>query len=276
MTDTISQERPLTVMVVDDEPMARLRLRTLLHDCASPPDGAPKMAVDWVGEAASAALARQQLEALHPDVLLLDISMPGKDAATASGLSLAAELQATGYPLVVFVTAHSEHAARAFEVRAVDYLTKPVRLERLRDALQRCEQTLASRAALEQASRAPGASEAQSLSVTERSGVVRVPLVDVRCFRAELKYVTVRTTGRDYLLDESLAELEARYGQRFLRVHRNALVSVPHIRSLERGLDVVRADADSGDSWVVRVADLAEAVPVSRRQLAAVRAVLKR
>lgn len=271
----------LKVLVVDDEPMARLRLHTLLNDCSSPPDGAPPLAVAWVGEAASAALARQQMEALQPDALLLDISMPGKDPATASGLALAAELQATGHPLVVFVTAHSEHAAQAFEVRAVDYLTKPVRLERLRDALQRCQQTLASRAALERAARdqaSEGAEAGAFLSVSERSGVTRLPLDEVRCLRAELKYVTVRTPSRDYLIDQSLAELEARFGTRFLRIHRNTLVSVQHVRALEK-LSSSQGDPSGeaeGDAWVLRVAGLPDALPVSRRQLPSVRALLKR
>lgn len=264
--------------MVDDEPMARLRLHTLLNDCANPPDGASSLPVAWVGEAASVALARQQIDTLQPDALLLDISMPGRDAATSSGLALAAELQASGRPLVVFVTAHSEHAARAFELRALDYLTKPVRLERLRDALQRCLEALASQAALAKASEMAGADAEAFLSVTERGGVTRVPLDDVRCLRAELKYVTVRTPARDYLIDQSLAELEARFGARFMRVHRNTLVSVAHVRSLERG-DPGLGDAESGDggdTWVLRVAGLADSMPVSRRQLSAVRAALKK
>jgi two-component system response regulator AlgR len=268
----------LKVLVVDDEPMARLRLHTLLNDCANPPDGAPALPVVWVGEAASVALARQQIEALQPDALLLDISMPGKDPATSSGLALAGELQASGRPLVVFVTAHSEHAARAFELRALDYLTKPVRLERLRDALQRCLEALASQAALARASQAKGVDADAFLSVTERGSVTRVPLDEVRCLRAELKYVTVRTPSRDYLIDQSLAEIEARFGARFLRIHRNTLVSVAHVRSLERA-DPGQGEAepgDGGDAWVLRVAGLADGMPVSRRQLSAVRAALKK
>ena len=168
---------PLKVILVDDEPLARLRLRALLQDCADP-------ACEVTGEAGDAAAAQMLLRQQPCDLLLLDIGLPGLD-----GLQLAATLQAMAQPPgVVFVTAHAEHAVRAFELDAVDYLTKPVTRERLRSALQRAAQR---RRAAEPAPQAADA--ARVLVVHDRGRVLRVPLADILYLKAELKYVTLRT-----------------------------------------------------------------------------------
>jgi two-component system response regulator AlgR len=244
---------PLRVLLVDDEALARARLRTLLADCREP-------AALVVGEADGAlrALALAQHERF--DVALLDIHMPGID-----GLQLAAALRELPQPpLVVFVTAHAEHALQAFEVEAVDYLTKPVRLQRLQAALQKVERMKAARPA-QQATPDDG----DWLVISERGRTVRVPLAEVLYLKAELKYVTVRTATATHVLDGSLSQLEDKFAARFLRVHRNALVARHAIRALVR-----HQDAEEGDAWAVRLAGVDEPLTVSRRQMAAVREAL--
>ncbi len=242
----------LQVLIVDDEPLARRRLRTLLADCRQP----EAVATAEAGSSAQAlALAQHQ----RFDAVLLDIHMPGAD-----GMQLAAALRALPEPPpVVFVTAHVEHAVRAFDIEAVDYLTKPVRLERLQAALQKVERLRQVR----QAS-APDQSS-DFLLITERGRTLRVPLVEVLYLKAELKYVTVRTATASHLFDGSLSQLEERHGARLLRIHRNALVARNAIRALVR-----HVDPEEGDGWAVRLAGIDEVLMVSRRQVAAVRAAL--
>ena len=248
---------PLCVLIVDDEPLARLRLRGLVE--ANP---APAACV--VGEAGDAPQALALLATTPADVLLLDIVMPG-----GSGLKLADGLRrSVPQPLVVFVSAHGEHALRAFEVDAVDYVTKPVRRERLQAALLRVAQRLAAPAG---GDGSVAAAPAPVLVVNDRGRVHRVPVAEVLYLKAELKYVTLCASGGQWLLDEPLADLAQRLGDGFLRVHRNALVARTAVRALERGPSAGPGDADDG--WVVRLSN-GEALAVSRRQLAAVREAL--
>jgi two-component system, LytTR family, response regulator AlgR len=249
----------LRVLIVDDEELARLRLRGLVAECSDPP-------TQVVGEAANVAQALAWLAGQQCDLLLLDVHMPGRD-----GTQLAAELrQRPDAPAVVFVTAHAEHAVRAFDLDAVDYLTKPVKRERLHAALQRVAQRRASTPAVAAAE----AGDAGSIVVSDRGRVVRVPLAEVLYLKAELKYVTLRTAEHSFVLDESLSELELRLGERFLRVHRNALVARRAVRALERRTLVGEGDDDGGEGWAVQVAPLDEWLAVSRRQVAAVREAL--
>ena len=250
----------LRVLVVDDEELARLRLRDLVGDCTD-----PKASV--VGEAASTAQALVWLATQQCDLLLLDIHMPGRD-----GTQLAAELRALpNAPAVVFVTAHAEHALKAFDLEAVDYLTKPVKRERLHAALQR----VAQRLALAPAGPAATPDEAPVIVVSDRGRVVRVPVADVLYLKAELKYVTLRTAAHTYVLDESLSDLEERLGERFLRVHRNALVARNAVRALERRVIAGEGDEEGGgETWAVCMAPVDEWLAVSRRQVAAVREAL--
>jgi two-component system response regulator AlgR len=244
----------LKVLLVDDESLARARLRSLLAACADP-------ACEVVGEAADAEGALRLATSTACDVLLLDIRMPGRD-----GLQLASALRKWPQPpAVVFVTAHGSHALRAFEVDAVDYLTKPVQRARLQAALQRVLQRRAP------ATTSPGLlDEAPVLVVHDRARVVRVPVAEVLYLKAELKYVTLRTAARSHVLDEPLAELEQRLaGAGFIRIHRNALVARHAVRELQR-----RSDAGADEGWAVRVAPTDEWLPVSRRQVAAVREAL--
>jgi two-component system response regulator AlgR len=162
------------------------------------------------------------------------------------------------------VTAHAEHALRAFELEAADYLTKPVRRERLQAALERVARRLGA------AAESPAA-VGPVIVVSERGRLVRVPLSEVLYLKAELKYVTLRTARHSYVLDDALSDLEQRLGDRFLRVHRNAVVAKAAVRALERRA----SDEEEGsDGWAVRVAPTDEWIVVSRRQVAAVRDAL--
>ena len=239
----------LRVLVVDDETLARSRLRTLLGDCKMP-------AVRLDGEAANATQAIELLRRASFDVALLDIHMPGAD-----GLTLAKTLrEMPDAPLVVFVTAHAEHAVAAFELEAADYLTKPVRLERLQVALQKVERTIVNRRGLE-----PDL-PVEVLVIQERGRLLRVPLAEVVYLKAELKYVTVRTAEKTHILDASLSELEEKYKSQFMRIHRNALIARRAVRALEK-----HVDPEEGEGWAVRLDGVDELLFVSRRQVAAVR-----
>ena len=248
-------DRTLKVLIVDDEALARLRLRSLLASCVETP-------VQVVAEAETAQQALATLQEREIDLLLLDIRMPGRD-----GLQLASALRTLAQPpAVVFVTAHASHAVRAFDLDAVDYLTKPVQRARLQAALQRVVQRRWSATGL--GSLPMPLSEVPVLVVAERGRVLRLPFADVLYLKAEMKYVTLRTASRSYVLDDSLTELEQRLGAGFMRIHRNALVAASAVRELQRRSD----DGDEG--WAVRVAPIDEWLPVSRRQVSAVREAL--
>ena len=248
-------EPPLRILVVDDEAPARRRMRDLLDDCAA----ALPLAV--VGEAQHGREALDLLQSAPAELVLTDIHMPDMD-----GIELARHLLKLPHPpVVIFTTAFHEHAVQAFEVNAIDYLMKPVRMQRLLAALQKVPRLKPVSA--EKLAQLP-ASARRFLSVTERSRVVLVPLDEIVYLKAELKYITIRTVEREYLLEESLTRLEQEFGPRFVRVHRNCLVSRDFIRGFERRVN------DDGDShWEVLLTGLPETLPVSRRQQFVVRDV---
>ena len=196
-------------------------------------------------------------------MVLLDIRMPGRD-----GLQLAAALRLLERPpAVVFVTAHGHHALRAFDLEAVDYLTKPVQRARLQAALHRVRERRHPAAV-------PSAAaplETPLLVVAERGRVLRLPVTEVLVLKAEMKYVTLRTATRSYVLDDSLSDLEARLGDGFLRIHRNALVARHAMRAVLR-----RQDTAEGESWAVELDGVPETVGISRRMLPAVREAIAR
>jgi two-component system response regulator AlgR len=228
-------------------------MATLLSDCTQP------LAVCRL-QASNAVQAMEALQHQRFDALLLDIHMPGPD-----GLALARTMASLpSPPPVIFVTAHAEHAVEAFDLEAVDYLTKPVRLERLQVALQKAQRFLQGRSA------SPVEDATQDvLVIQDRNRTERVPLSDVVYFKAELKYITVRTTKRNYILDGSLGELEEKYGGRFMRVHRNALIAKRAARALQK-----HHDPEEGEGWALRLDGVDELIFVSRRQLSAVREML--
>ena len=240
----MSEERSLKVVIVDDEPPARQRLRDLLSDCAG------EVPHTIAGEAASGRAALDLLGREAADVVLLDIRMPEMD-----GIEVAQHLQLLEQPpAVVFATAYDAYAIRAFEVHAVDYLLKPIRLARLKEALARARRPRLE--ALREIAHAPRT----HLSAQERGKIHLIPVADVVYLKAELKYVSVRTRAREHLIEESLTRLEQEFGERFVRVHRNCLVA----RAAVRGFERVEAGGES--HWEVLLDGVDGRIAVSRRQ----------
>jgi two-component system response regulator AlgR len=248
-------EAPLRIVLVDDEAPARRRLRELLDDCTS------ALPLLVVGEAGSGREALHLLGTTPADLVLTDIHMPDMD-----GIELARHLLKLPLPpVLIFTTAYHEHAIAAFEVHAIDYLVKPVRVQRLLTALQKVPRL--KPLSDTKLNRLPAAAR-RFLSVTERSRVVLVPIDEIVYLKAELKYITIRTADREFLLEESLTRLEEEFGPRFVRVHRNCLVAREAIRGFER-----RVSADGDAHWEVMLRGVTEALPVSRRQQFIVREI---
>ncbi|QNK03360.1 LytR/AlgR family response regulator transcription factor [Dyella telluris] len=232
----------MRVLIVDDEPLARARLAALLAECSD---------VEVVGSVADGEAALEALGELQPDLLLLDINMPG-----LSGTALAQRLAGRKRPLVVFCTAYESHALHAFDLGAADYLLKPVRLERLNEALQRARQRL------QQAPRDAGG----YLHGRLRGEQVRVALDDVICLLAEEKYVVVQHRGGQLLLEDSLRQLEEAYPDTLIRLHRNCLVPAQRLIGLKT----------LSDGRVLARLGSTELMPeVSRRNLPALRKLLR-
>ncbi len=254
----------LNVLIVDDELLARSRMRTLLGDCKQP-------VCSVAGEAGDAMQAMAVLRTAVCDVALLDIHMPGAD-----GMQLARELQNQRPEMgIIFVTAHAEHAVAAFDLEVIDYLTKPVRLERLEKALTKALQKKELLVLLNKGLEADSTTE--TIIIQDRGRTERVPLTEVLYFKAELKYITVCTAAKSYILDGSLNDLEARYAERYLRIHRNTLVAKRAMRALERYHGKPEEGDEDGtdiEGWAVRLRGVQDALLVSRRQLSAVRAAI--
>jgi two-component system response regulator AlgR len=246
-------DHQLKILIVDDEAPARSRLRDLLSDCSH------KMSIDVVGEAADGRTALELLNSHPADVVLLDIRMPEMD-----GIEFAEHLRKLpDPPIVIFTTAYDAYAIKAFELHAVDYLVKPIRLGRLYDALNRVRQFTAMHFDAPPEVKPEPRSH---LSVQERGRVHLVPLKEIIYLKAELKYVTIRTAQREYLIEESLTRLEEEFTENFLRIHRNCLVGRAFVTGFER---VTNPNGDG--HWVVRLDAIGEKLPVSRRQQHVVR-----
>jgi two-component system response regulator AlgR len=246
----------LKVFIADDEQPARERLRELLADVAA------EVPTSVVGEARHGLEALERVPGSGAQVLLADIHMPGM-----GGLELARHLAGLERaPAVVFITAHDRHAVEAFELNAIDYLLKPVRAARLAAALKKAMAAAAPPPREQLAAAAQGARE--YLSVVERNRIVLVPVKDILFLRAEQKYVTVRTSTREHLIEEALVALEREFVGRMVRIHRNCLVARAAIRGFERN------PADDESQWLVLLEGAAEKLPVSRRQWPAVRELL--
>ena len=251
------------IFIVDDEEHARARLAMLLADIG---EECPN---ELVGEASDAAGALQGIVDTRPDIVLMDIQMPGMN-----GLDLASRLalEGEGMPAVVFVSAHDDYALDAFEVHALDYLVKPVRAGRLQQALRRVA-LLRGRGNGDSAGQAP---RREHFTVHERDRLLLVPVADVIYLKAELKYVTLRTRTRDYLIEDSLASIEEELDDVFVRVHRNTLVARKAIMGVERGTVGADGDGERGqEAWQVILRDVAERLPISRRQWPTVKALVR-
>ena len=252
----------LTVLIVDDEPLARSRLTQQLTECGRQID------LKLVGTVEGGLAALEAVDQLHPDAVLLDIMMPDM-----GGIEVARHLVARETPpAIIFVTAFDEHALPAFEVQALDYLLKPVRAERLLDALKRAQRLKRNEPRIEELARALGAARSH-LTVSERGRMVLVPIDEIVYLRAELKYVTIRTEQKEHLTEESLTALEQEFGERFVRIHRNALVAKSAIQGFQRVKPRADGEADVGEGhWEVLLKPIAERLPISRRQWPTVKA----
>jgi two-component system response regulator AlgR len=249
----MSAAKPIRVLIVDDEAPARSRMRDLIADCAA------TLPVEVVGEAANGREALYAACSLNPDVVLLDIRMP-----EIGGIEVAEHLlKLDAPPAVIFTTAYDSYAIKAFEVNAIDYLLKPIRAERLLAALEKAKSLTALRVdALKSA-----AGQARShLSITDRGRIILVPVKDIAYLKAELKYVTVRTPEKEYLIEESLTKLEQEFAERFVRVHRNCLVARAYVEGFQRVNESADEGESAGSGWVVLLRGLEETLPVSRRQ----------
>jgi len=243
----------MRVLLVDDEAPARARLKDLIADLAA------TLPVEVAGEAATGREALAAVCALKPDVVLLDIRMPDIDGIETAEHLLKLEQP----PAVIFTTAYDGYALRAFEVNAIDYLLKPVREERLAAALQKARALTTHR--LEALKAAAGHARTH-LAITDRGRIILVPLPEVIYLKAELKYVTVRTAAKEYLLEESLTRLEQEFSGRFIRIHRNCLVARDHVAGFKRVHGGEEEGEHAGSGWVVMLKGVPETLPVSRRQ----------
>jgi two-component system response regulator AlgR len=256
----MSNAEPLKILIVDDEPLARARLREILSDIAI------QLPSTVVGEAGNGLAALEFLRDHAVDVVLADIRMPGMD-----GIELAGHLGAfPAPPAVIFATAYDNYAVQAFDLNAVDYLLKPVRGQRLLTALQKAAGTARpSSEMLADVGRAIRGGGRTHLSCHERGRLLLVPVNEVLYFKADLKYVTARTVDREYLLDEALTHLEEEFGERFMRLHRAVLVA----RSALAGFEKAAGDDADAYGWAL-LRGVPEKLPVSRRQWAPAKGAL--
>lgn len=242
----------MRILIADDEQPARERLQAMVADIGGH---------EVVAEARTGTEVIAALETAQPEVLLLDIRMPSMD-----GLETAEHLaKLTPAPAVIFTTAYQDHALAAFESNAVDYLLKPIRRERLERALAHAE--VVSRGRLAGIRREDGANSIRKyLSAVIQGRIQLASVAEIRYFRAEQKYVTAAWPDGELLLDESLKQLEEEFADQFLRIHRNALVALRHVRSLRR---------DSEGNHEIQLHGLATVLKVSRRHLSQVRKRLR-
>ena len=241
----------MRVLIVDDEAPARERLRRLLDDIPG---------WEMCAEAATGEQALRELEQTRPDVVLLDIRMPGMD-----GLEVARHLASLDAPpAVIFTTAYGEHALEAFDTRAVGYLLKPIRQQALAEALESaCRVT---RAQLTEIDPDDGPAPARThICARVRGGLQLVPVSQILYLQADNKYVTVRYLEGEVLIDDSLRQLEDEFGDDFVRIHRNALVARRYLGGIEKHGNTVR----------VRLLECDETLEVSRRHLPGVRREIK-
>ena len=234
----------LKILIADDEAPARNRMRDLLGDIEH---------IEIVAEAKNGKEAMDLAETCKPDVMLLDIRMPVMD-----GIEAAQHAQKLAHkPHIIFTTAFDAYAIKAFDLNAIDYLLKPIRQERLQTAIDKAHALQPNQIeALKPLQKARS-----HLSIHERGRVLLVPIETIIYLRAELKYITVRTVEREYLIEESLTHLEAEFCERFLRLHRNCLVAPQFITGYEK-----RLNDDNEQQWVALLKNIPETIAISRRQ----------
>jgi len=247
----------MKVMICDDEPLGRDRLVRMLNKLPG---------IEVVGEAHNGIDLLNKIQLATPDVVVTDIRMPGMDGVEAA--SHMAQMDEP--PAVIFCTAYDQYAIQAFQVQAVGYLLKPVRQNDLAEALEKASRVNKAQLSFVRKETDEHATEEQVkgkqyVSVKSHKGLELIPVDDIRYFMADQKYVTVRYLEGEALLDDTLKELEADLGARFVRTHRNALVSCQHIEAIE----------NHDNQYQVRLQGVDERITVSRRHVAALKALLK-
>ena len=234
----------LNILIADDEAPARNRMRDLLAEIEN---------VTVVAEAKNGKEAIDLALETKPDLMLLDIRMPLMDGIEAAQHAQKLEPK----PHIIFTTAFDAYAIKAFDLNAIDYLLKPIRLERLQTAINKAHALKPK----QMESLKPLQKTRTHLSIHERGRVLLIPIETIIYLRAELKYVTVRTAEREYLIEESLTNLEIEFGERFIRLHRNCLVARHFIAGYEK-----RLNQDNEQQWVALLKAIPETVAISRRQ----------
>ncbi len=243
----------MKILIVDDELLARERLHDLTVELY--PD-----VITF--EASNGMEALDKINEFHPDIILLDIRMPGMDGLEVANHVLQLEEKK---PAVVFTTAYQDHAISAFDTNAVDYLLKPIRKERLNTAIERA--TVVNQAQLRSIHKEEKNPSARThLSAMIQGSLQLVPIESIYFFKADQKYVSAAWPGGELLLDESLTSLEAEFSKDFIRIHRNSLVAINHVNSLSKTND---------GQHVIKISDIPVELAISRRHLAEVKKVLK-
>jgi len=242
----------MKILIVDDEGPARERLKGLLREIES---------THTLLEADNGLTALMAADREKPDIILMDIRMPGMDGLEAAYHLTSFDPQ----PAVIFTTAYQDHAIQAFEANAVDYLLKPIRRERLEEALGRAG--IINRARLNDLDRKEAGRHPRThLISTVRGKIQLIPVSEIAYLKAEQKYIMAGWHGREMLVDEALKSLESEFHNLFLRIHRNALVSMDHVTGLEKQPD---------GSFCILVKEVAGGLTVSRRHLHVVRKFVK-
>lgn len=232
----------MRVLIVDDEPPARERLRSMLVETGE---------FEVAGEAGNGVEALNLVDRLLPDIVLLDVRMPGID-----GLEVARQLATQPEPpAVIFTTAFDEYALQAFESEAIAYLLKPIRAEKLRAALAKAVRL--TRPQLQQvASAAREPTKRSHIGVRGRDGLKLIPMEEIYCFQADQKYTTVKHIKGEDLIEDSLKTLEDEFSPVFVRIHRNALVNTRFLERIAR---------DASGQHFVHLRGFPDALEVSRR-----------
>ena len=240
----------LKTLIVDDEALARNRLRSLVEELD---------VGEIITEAGNGQQAIEAIQQQHPDIVLMDIRMPGMD-----GIEAAKHISKMKHPpAVIFTTAYGDYALDAFDAHAIDYLLKPIRKERLEDAINRAK-TMTKTIIDSLQDDLP--KTRTHMSAFMQGNIQLIPIEEILCFRADQKYVSVITSDTEVLIEESLKSLEEEFKEGFLRIHRNTLVSKMAIEKLEK---------DPAGGSVIRLREIEESIPVSRRMLSQVRKFLR-
>lgn len=242
----------MKILIIDDEHLARQRLRQVIDELG---------VADTISEGSNGEQALQLCQQQQPDVVLLDIRMPGMDGIEAAQHIMKLETP----PAIIFTTAYDQYALSAFDTHAVDYLLKPIRKERLSEALESAKRL--TKVQMQNLNvEGQGGSHRKHISARLGGELRLINIADIRYFLAEHKYVTVRYTEGSVLIEESLRSLESEFAGQFLRIHRNALVATKAIAALEK---------DKSGGHKIKLKDIDEMLEVSRRHLPNVRKVMK-